>query len=60
MLDCELGENTADNRLGLHQGQCNGTCDNAPQVWVNGKVVGPLTAADTVELVKKLQGGEQP
>ena len=43
MLGCAMGENTADNKLGLHLGQCNGTCDNAPQVWVNGKVVGPLT-----------------
>ncbi len=55
-----MGQNTADNKLGLHMGQCNGTCDNAPQVWVNGEVVGPLTAAGTVELVKKLQNGEKP
>lgn len=60
MLGCEMGENAADNKLGLHLGQCNGTCDNAPQVWVDGNVVGPLTAADTVELVKKLQNGEKP
>ncbi|HEX5368078.1 MAG TPA: NAD(P)H-dependent oxidoreductase subunit E, partial [Dehalococcoidia bacterium] len=58
MLGCELGESTADNKLGLHLGQCNGTCDNAPQVWVDGKVVGPLTSADTVDLVKRLQEGE--
>jgi NADH-quinone oxidoreductase subunit E len=56
LLGCAMGENTADNKLGLHLGQCNGTCDNAPQVWVNGKVVGPLNAAATVELVKKLKG----
>jgi NADH:ubiquinone oxidoreductase subunit E len=60
MAGCGMGENTADNKLGLHMGQCNGTCDNAPQVWVDGKVVGPLTAASTVELVKKLQSGEKP
>ena len=60
MLGCQLGENTADNKLGLHLGQCNGTCDNAPQVWVNGKVVGPLTSAETVDLVKRLQAGELP
>ncbi|HWO72615.1 MAG TPA: NAD(P)H-dependent oxidoreductase subunit E [Dehalococcoidia bacterium] len=52
---CALGENTPDNKLGLHLGQCNGTCENAPQVWVNGKVVGPLTAAETVELVRRLK-----
>ncbi len=60
MLGCGFGENTPDNKLGLHLGQCNGTCDNAPQVWVNGKVVGPLSAADTVDLVDKLKEGEQP
>jgi NADH:ubiquinone oxidoreductase subunit E len=60
MLACGMGENAEDNKLGLHMGQCNGTCDNAPQVWVDGVVVGPLTAAGTVELVKKLQNGEKP
>ena len=55
MLGCTFGESTDDNKIGLHLGQCNGTCDNAPQVWVNGKVVGPLTAARTVELVRELQ-----
>ena len=55
VLGCGVGENTPDNRLGLHLGQCNGTCDNAPQVWVNGEVVGPLTPAKTVELVRELR-----
>jgi NADH-quinone oxidoreductase subunit E len=57
LLGCRIGQNTSDNRLGLHMGQCNGTCDNAPQVWVNGKVVGPLTAETTVDLVRGLKGG---
>lgn len=56
LLGCSMGGNTPDNRLGLHLGQCNGTCDNAPQVWVNGKVVGPLTAVATIDLVRELQG----
>jgi NADH-quinone oxidoreductase subunit E len=59
LVGCSLGENAADNKLGLHLGQCNGTCDNAPQVWVNGKVVGPLSLAGTVELVKGLKEGRQ-
>lgn len=58
-LGCSLGENTADNKLGLHLGQCNGTCDNAPQVWVNGRVVGPLSSADTFDLVNKLKEGTE-
>ena len=56
LLGCKLGENTDDNRLGLHLGQCNGTCDNAPQVWVDGVVKGPLSATKTVELVRELKG----
>jgi NADH-quinone oxidoreductase subunit E len=59
LVGCSLGENTPDDKLGLHLGQCNGTCDNAPQVWVNGKVVGPLSLASTVELVKRLKEGWQ-
>ncbi len=55
LLGCAMGESSADNRLGLHLGQCNGTCDNAPQVWVDGEVVGPLTAATTVELARRLK-----
>ena len=60
LIGCHIGESTADNRLGLHMGQCNGTCDHAPQVWVNGKVVGDLTPSKTVELaneLKQLTGG---
>ena len=60
LTGCAMGRNTEDNKLGLHMGQCNGTCDNAPQVWVNGEVVGPLSAATTVDLVKRLQNGEKP
>ena len=55
LIGCTMGGSTPDNRLGLHLGQCNGTCDNAPQVWVNGEVVGPLTLADTVKLARELK-----
>ncbi len=54
-LGIAMGENTEDNRLGLHYAQCNGTCEHAAQVWVNGDVVGPLTAADTVRLARRLK-----
>ncbi|MBF6599469.1 MAG: NAD(P)H-dependent oxidoreductase subunit E [Dehalococcoidia bacterium] len=54
-LGITFGENTGDNKLGLHFAQCNGTCEYAPQVWVNGEVVGPLTAASTSDLVQKLK-----
>jgi NADH:ubiquinone oxidoreductase subunit E len=58
-LEQELGigmeQNTPDNALGLHYAQCNGTCDFAAQVWVNGKVVGPLTVSGAIRLVRDLK-----
>ena len=54
-LGIGMGENTEDNKLGLHLAQCNGTCEYAGQVWVNGKVVGPLTASTTSKLVRDLK-----
>ena len=61
-LGIGMGENTPGDKLGLHLAQCNGTCENAAQVWVNGNVVGPLTAASTVKLVRELkeQAGVKP
>ena len=56
VLGIGMEENTPGDKLGLHLGQCNGTCDFAPQLWVNGKVVGPLTVADTIRLARELQG----
>ncbi len=56
----ELGigfhEQTEDHKLGLHVGQCNGTCHEAPQVWVNGKVKGNLTPDSARALVRDLRG----
>jgi len=56
-LGIGMGENTPDNKLGLHFGQCNGTCEHAAQVWVDGKVVGPLTALGALRLARSLRDG---
>ncbi len=56
VLGIAMEENTAGDKLGLHLAQCNGTCDFAPQLWVDGKVVGPLTVAETVRLARELKG----
>jgi NADH:ubiquinone oxidoreductase subunit E len=56
VLEIGMEENTPGDKIGLHLGQCNGTCDFAPQVWVNGKVIGPLTAAETVRMARELRG----
>jgi NADH:ubiquinone oxidoreductase subunit E len=56
-LGIGMGENTADNALGLHLAQCNGTCEQASQIWVDGTVVGPLDAVKTSRLVRELKAG---
>jgi NADH:ubiquinone oxidoreductase subunit E len=55
-LDLPLGGQSADNRYGFGLGQCNGTCHEAPQVWVNGKVVGNLTVASAIRLAREVKG----
>jgi len=59
VLEQELGigmeQNTPDDKLGLHYAQCNGTCDFAPQLWVDGRVVGQLSVAETIRLVRELK-----
>ena len=57
-LGIGVGENTPDNKVGLHFGQCNGTCEHAAQVWVDGKVVGPLTPLGAVRLARSLRDRE--
>jgi NADH:ubiquinone oxidoreductase subunit E len=63
MLEAELGinmgDNTPDASLGLHLAQCNGTCEQAPQIWVDGSVVGPLDAVKTRALVRDLKAQSQ-
>lgn len=54
VLGIKMGESTQDNRIGLHLGQCNGTCDLAPMVRINGRARGPLSAADAVRLAREL------
>lgn len=55
-LDLPLGAHSEDHRYGLHLAQCNGTCHEAPQVWLNGKVVGNLTAASAIRLAREVKG----
>ena len=57
-LGCKMGQNDAEDEYGLWLGQCNGTCERAPMVWVNGRVVGPLTMVDTVKLARRIRAGE--
>ncbi|MBM3140989.1 MAG: hypothetical protein FJZ92_12480 [Chloroflexi bacterium] len=60
----ELGEQTADGRVGTWLGQCNGTCELAPMMWLEehghwdeARVVGHLTAARAVRMARALRDG---
>jgi len=58
VLGLPLGGHSEDHKYGLHVGQCNGTCSEAPQVWVNGRVRGNLTVAAAIGLAREVQGAE--
>ncbi|MFQ5380068.1 MAG: NAD(P)H-dependent oxidoreductase subunit E [Dehalococcoidia bacterium] len=53
-LGLPLGGQDADGKVGIEIGQCNGTCSEAPQVWVNGEVRGGLTVSSAIELARRL------
>ncbi len=57
-LGCRLGENGPGDAYGLWLGQCNGTCEQAPQVWLNGRVLGKLSLAGAARLAQRLREGE--
>lgn len=58
-FELPLGGQSDDGRYGIHLGQCNGTCSEAPQVWVNGDVVGKLTVSDAIRLAREIKGGAE-
>ena len=58
VLGVGMGESTPDNSVGFHLGQCNGACDLAPLVWLNGRARGPLSVADAVRLARELKEGQ--
>ncbi len=57
-LGCRMGENGPGDRYGLWLGQCNGTCERAPMIWVDGRVAGPLSMTATVKLARRVKNGE--
>lgn len=55
-LGLPLDSQSEDGAYGLRLGQCNGTCSEAPQVWVDGEVVGGLTVARAVAIARDVKG----
>jgi len=60
VLGCPLGSRSEDDRVELVRGQCNGSCELAPQLWLDGRVVGRLDAARAVTLARALRDGAEP
>jgi NADH:ubiquinone oxidoreductase subunit E len=58
-LNLPLGGKSPDGKVGLRIGQCNGTCQIAPMVWVNGKPTGPLTISSAIELARTAAGSPE-
>jgi NADH:ubiquinone oxidoreductase subunit E len=58
-----LNQQTEDGRVGVLLGQCNGTCELAPILWIEEhashtqEVVGPVNAAQAVRLARQLRDG---
>src|SRR5690606_15278051 len=58
-----LNQQTEDGRVGVILGQCNGTCELAPIVWIEEhashtqEVLGHLDAAQAVRLARALRDG---
>jgi NADH-quinone oxidoreductase subunit E len=46
------------NDLDLREFECLGACDMAPMASVDGRFVGPLTAADAPEVIRQIKNGE--
>ncbi len=57
-LELPLGGVSDDGACSIRIGQCNGTCSEAPQVWLNDKVVGNLTVASAIRLAREVKAGE--
>ncbi len=62
-LAVSMDGQTEDGRVGIRLGQCNGTCELAPQVWIEertthtNEVVGRLNAAKAVRIARALRDG---
>ena len=58
VLDTRLDEPDPEHRAEIVRGQCNGTCELAPMMWVNGLVVPRLTAARAVRFARAVRDGQ--
>ena len=55
-LNLSIDSQTSDGRYGFQLGQCNGTCSQAPQIWVDGQVCGKLSISDAIRIARDIRG----
>ena len=61
-LGVPMDGQTEDGRVGVRLGQCIGTCELAPQVWIEerathtNEIVGPLNAARAIRIARAATG----
>ena len=56
-FETELGAQRANPSGEVCMAQCNGTCEQAPQIWLNDKVLGKLTVVQAIELARSIKEG---
>ena len=56
-FETELGEQRENPTVEVCMAQCNGTCEQAPQIWLNDKVLGKLTVVQAIELARSIKEG---
>ncbi|KAK6197097.1 subunit NUHM of NADH:Ubiquinone oxidoreductase [Scheffersomyces amazonensis] len=58
-LKIKPGQTTPDNLFTLQEVECLGACVNAPMIGINDDYYEDLTPEKTVDLLKKLQNGQE-
>lgn len=57
VLDLKVGETSKDGRITLEPVHCNGTCDVAPVMYVNGTAYGNLRPSDVRRILEEVKLG---
>ncbi len=55
ILGCEMDRTTEDRAFGLRLVQCDGACQSAPLLRLDGQYIGPLSVSDAISWVRELK-----
>jgi NADH:ubiquinone oxidoreductase subunit E len=58
---CDMNGTTDDGAFGLRLVQCDGTCQSAPLLRLDGRYVGPLSVSEAIDWARELKanGGSE-